>query len=159
MTIVCLLSILIGLVTSTVVWSRDRGHGGGRHHSGHSHGGYGVRRHGSGYGGGRHNRGFGSRRYGSGFQGGFGHRNRYGNAGSGFYFNTPIYPYYPRQTPYYPQAVITVPATPPVYIRQPPVAQQYPENYWYYCNNPEGYYPHVKDCRSGWQQVKPTPPR
>ncbi len=140
-TVACLAIVLIGLVTSTAVWSRDRGYGGGRHHSGHSRGGYGVRRHGSG------------------FQGGYGYRNHYGNSGSGFYFKAPIYAYQRRQAPSYPPTVIAVPVTPPVYIQQPPVAQQYPENYWYYCNNPEGYYPHIKDCRSNWQQVKPTPTR
>ncbi len=155
-TIASLVIVLIGLITSTAVWSRDRGYGGGRHHSGHSRSGYGVRRHSSVYSGGRYHRGYGSRRYGRAGQGGYGHRNHYGNLG--FYFNAPIYSY-PRQSPYYPPTVITVPATPLVYIRQPLVAQRYPENYWYYCNNPEGYYPHIKDCRSNWKQVKSTPPR
>lgn len=126
--------VLIGLVTSNIVWSRDRGHGGGRYH-----------------------RGYGSRCYGRAGQGGYGHRNHYGNLG--FYFKAPIYPYQRRQAPYYPPTVITVPVTPQVYIQQPPVAQQYPENYWYYCNYPEGYYPYIKDCRSNWKQVKSTPPR
>ena len=29
---------------------------------------------------------------------------------------------------------------------------------WYYCNNPDGYYPYVKHCNSAWQAVPPTPP-
>ncbi len=29
--------------------------------------------------------------------------------------------------------------------------------YWYYCNNPAGYYPYVKSCRGPWRAVTPTP--
>lgn len=85
------------------------------------------------------------------------------HSGFGFYFGAPFYPYpyyrYPYGYPYYyPPAVITVPSTPPVYIQQtPPVTQQYPSGYWYYCTSPEGYYPYVKECPNGWQQVEPTP--
>ncbi|MGZ5007365.1 MAG: hypothetical protein ACXWE9_01205 [Methylobacter sp.] len=80
----------------------------------------------------------------------------------GFYFGAPLYPYPyyrdPFYYPYYPPTVITVPATPPVYIQQsPPATQQYPSGYWYYCNNPEGYYPYIKECPKGWQQVEPIP--
>lgn len=28
---------------------------------------------------------------------------------------------------------------------------------WYYCRNPEGYYPYVKHCNGEWQQVPATP--
>ncbi|MDD5412078.1 MAG: hypothetical protein PHF31_11805 [Methylobacter sp.] len=92
----------------------------------------------------------------------------------GFYFGIPLYPYnpypyYPYQYPYYPYHYYpyqypyyyppTVPATPPVYIQQSPQAgQQYPSGYWYYCNNPKGYYPYIKQCPRGWQEVEPTPP-
>jgi hypothetical protein len=31
-------------------------------------------------------------------------------------------------------------------------------NYWYYCRNPEGYYPYVKKCPDGWLPVAPLPP-
>ena len=84
-----------------------------------------------------------------------------GHSGFGFYFGAPFYPfpYYRPYYPYYPPAVVTVPAEPPVYIQQsPPVAEPYPEGYWYYCNNPDGYYPYIKECPGGWQQVEPTPP-
>jgi hypothetical protein len=48
---------------------------------------------------------------------------------------------------------------PPVYIQQEPPAQQ--PYYWYYCPNPAGYHPYIKDCPTGWMQVVPpaTPPR
>jgi len=29
---------------------------------------------------------------------------------------------------------------------------------WYHCSNPEGYYPYVKECRGGWEQVPAQPP-
>ncbi len=103
---------------------------------------------------------------------GGGHHNS--NTHFGVYFGVPFYryphPYYrPYYRPfyhpyysypyYYPPAVVTVPATPPVYIQQsPPTTQNYPSGYWYYCNSPEGYYPYVKQCPSGWQQVEANPP-
>jgi len=54
---------------------------------------------------------------------------------------------------------------PPVY-EQPPArmyVQPVPQpsggmNYWYYCESPQGYYPYVKRCPSGWLKVVPAPP-
>lgn len=72
------------------------------------------------------------------------------------------YPYY--YPPYYPPVapVVVAPQSPPVYIQQqtapataPSAAVQ--ENYWYYCAEPQGYYPYVKECRNGWQKVSPQP--
>jgi hypothetical protein len=40
---------------------------------------------------------------------------------------------------------------PPVYVEPTPPAQQF----WYYCQNPQGYYPYVKDCPFGWVQIIP----
>ena len=40
---------------------------------------------------------------------------------------------------------------PPVYVEPTPPVQQY----WYYCQNPQGYYPYVRDCQLGWVQVIP----
>jgi hypothetical protein len=70
----------------------------------------------------------------------------------------PAYSYPPAGYGYAP--VVSVPAAPPVYIQQgvvqaPPQAQA--SNYWHYCRNPEGYYPYVKSCPSGWLQVAPQP--
>lgn len=112
----------------------------------------------------------------SGYYGGH-HRGFYGHSGFGFYFGVPLYsyprsyysppsyysPYLNQPSYYYPPAVLTVPSTPPVYIHQdPPAVQsssvpQYPPGYWYYCDNPEGYYPSVADCPQGWLQVNPIP--
>lgn len=43
--------------------------------------------------------------------------------------------------------VVGTPASPP------PAA-----GYWYYCDNPSGYYPDVKECPGGWRAVAPRPP-
>lgn len=83
----------------------------------------------------------------------------------GLYFGLPIYPrfYYSYPYyPYYPPSIATVPSSPPVYIERPAppaMQQQFPGGYWYYCNNPEGYYPYVTDCPAGWRQVDPIPQR
>jgi hypothetical protein len=67
-------------------------------------------------------------------------------------------PYYDVYNPYY--------AAPPVVIQQPqqyvqPAPQAEEQSYyWYFCGNPQGYYPYVKKCPSGWMKVVPpsTPP-
>jgi len=124
------------ILASNGVWARSGGHGGHSHGHSHSHLSIGL-----GY-------------YGPGFYGGYG----YGGYGFGGYgFGYPFYypPYYS-----YPQTVI-VPTTPPVYIQQQaqPTQQAQPQtNYWYYCRDPDGYYPYVKTCPGGWLQVAPQPP-
>ena len=66
------------------------------------------------------------------------------------------YPYYyPRPYPYgysysYPEPYTH--AAPPVNIEP---QQTY---YWYYCRDPQGYYPYVANCPGGWARVIPTPP-
>jgi hypothetical protein len=42
-------------------------------------------------------------------------------------------------------------AASPVVVQQEPAGQ-----YWYYCQDPAGYYPQVAACPSGWLQVAPT---
>ncbi len=32
-------------------------------------------------------------------------------------------------------------------------SQPYASQYWYYCQNPAGYYPHVPQCSVNWQPV------
>lgn len=145
-TLVC---FFIALIASNSVWARG---GWGGHYGGHYGGNW----------GGHYNRGY----YGGNWGGYYGHGGYYNGIGLGvlglglgyglgYYGGNRYYsPYYG-----YPSTVITVPATPPVYIQQaPPVVQQNPSGYWYYCNNPQGYYPYVNQCPSGWQQVQPTPP-
>ena len=48
--------------------------------------------------------------------------------------------------------------SPPVVAESaPPVYQQAPAQYWYYCQSPPGYYPYVGQCPGGWMQVAPQP--
>ncbi len=50
---------------------------------------------------------------------------------------------------------------PPVVVQQAPPANIPPELppdqpvYWYYCQNPVGYYPYVQQCPGGWMTVVP----
>jgi hypothetical protein len=66
--------------------------------------------------------------------------------------------------PYYPPAYYGNPAVggrfvpPAVYIERkdlPPPATQSQGNFWHYCRSAEGYYPQVKECPDGWEQVAP----
>lgn len=66
------------------------------------------------------------------------------------YYPDPWYPYPPR--------VVTTPSAPPVYIEREPDDQAPPAGYWYWCDDPQGYYPTVRECPGGWMQVPPRPP-
>ena len=70
------------------------------------------------------------------------------------YLDWPYASYY-GGWPYYP--AITADATAPPVYNEP--EQQQPD-YWYYCTNPQGYYPYIKNCPGGWLTVVPnaTPP-
>ncbi len=91
--------------------------------------------------------------------------------GVGLYLNPfplfygPSY-YGPGYYPYYPDVVVS-PAPTTVYVE--PAATISGPSYagsvqpgqssdWYYCHNPDGYYPSVKSCPSGWQRVPPQAP-
>jgi hypothetical protein len=62
---------------------------------------------------------------------------------------------------YYPQPVVVAPAPQVVYIEQAqaPIAPPPVQQYWYYCANPQGYYPNVQQCPAGWQKILPQPVR
>ena len=131
---------LFSIVVSSSVWAH------GHRHS-HSHLSIGLGYYGPGYYGGYGYGGYGFGRYG------------FGGYGYGYpsYYFPPAYAYPPT---------VIVPATPPVYIEQQ--TQQQPAqsaqptqsraNYWYYCKDPDGYYPYVRECPGGWLQVAPQPP-
>ena len=92
--------------------------------------------------------------------GGWGHYYGHWWGGPGIYIDPwPLLGYYP---PYYPSYYY---ASPPVVVQQQPsvYVQQRPAdtNYWYYCENPKGYYPYVRECPCGWLKVapQPAPPR
>lgn len=94
-----------------------------------------------------------------------------GRAGVGFYRPYAGFGSYRYFEPYYPlggflaaspvfAAPMLAPARAPTYIQRnevsgPAVPQQ--KNYWYYCRNPEGYYPYVKQCSGQWIKVPPQP--
>jgi hypothetical protein len=74
---------------------------------------------------------------------------------------------YPSAYPYYYSYPYSYPypyySPPPVVRQEAPVysePQQEQPYYWYYCENPQGYYPYVKSCPGGWMKVVPdvTPP-
>jgi hypothetical protein len=84
------------------------------------------------------------------------HHHGHSHVGVGVYFGAPLFsPWYYPAAPYYGPAYYSAPAIitqPPVYIEQSSSA---PSNVWYYCRNPDGYYPYVKQCPSGWVTVMP----
>lgn len=92
-------------------------------------------------------------------------------------FYPPVY-YAPAFYPpaYYPPVVVMPPVAPPVYVEPPPMqrapayqpepqmlqppaesAPQSSGNVWYFCAESKAYYPYVKQCPAGWQQVTPQP--
>lgn len=139
---ISLIIVLFTFALSECVWAR------GGHGHRHSHfslgigiGGYSPGFYGSGY--------YGSGFYGSSFYGpGF-----YGYRSFGYpdpFFYRPFYNYPPP---------VIVPVTPPVYIQQAQPKPAEPQiNYWHYCQDPDGYYPYVRNCPGGWLQVAPQLP-
>ena len=59
---------------------------------------------------------------------------------------------------------VAVQSQPQVFVQQAPPPQQQQQSdasgYWYYCQDPQGYFPYVRQCPGGWMQVVPqtTPP-
>jgi hypothetical protein len=70
----------------------------------------------------------------------------WGGWGPWWWGGPPAYPYY-----WGPPAVIQ--ENPPVYIQPAPRGDE--QIYWYYCPDPRGYYPYVKQCPGGWMRVVP----
>jgi hypothetical protein len=67
-----------------------------------------------------------------------------------YYYPPPVV-YAPPPVVYTPPPVVVQPAA-PAYVQQPAQA-----NSWYYCDNPQGYYPTVQNCSTGWRQVPAQP--
>jgi hypothetical protein len=64
--------------------------------------------------------------------------------------------FYPDPYYYYPPPVVYAP--PPVYYTPPAPTYVAPQaQTWYYCDNPQGYYPYVSVCAAGWRQVPASP--
>ncbi|QXE90661.1 hypothetical protein [Geomonas subterranea] len=124
------------------VQARAGGRGGTSYSRGYSRGGY-------GYGGHSHSGGYFS---GSVYIGpGWGYWDPFFYP---YYYTYPAYPYY-----YTPPAVVA-PQEPQEYISPDTTTGDEQTGYWYYCRKPEGYYPYVDRCPSGWMKVVPntTPP-
>jgi hypothetical protein len=93
---------------------------------------------------------------------GHGHHGHHGRTsvfiGGSFWAGPPPFwgpaPWYPRY--YYGGPVYYGP--PPAFV-QPSVGYiqrgHEESDYWYYCDNPQGYYPYVKSCPGGWMKVVP----
>lgn len=62
-------------------------------------------------------------------------------------------PYYPYYYPYYTAPPVVIKEEPGEYIHRTPEASE--PVYWYFCKDPEGYYPYVKRCPKGWLKVVP----
>lgn len=156
------------LLGANVALARPSGFTGA--HSGFS-GGHGATSHGRGdfHGGGDGFHGGNWHGHGHGYWHGF-----YG----GVYVDPWIYPwgYYPWGVSVtYPGAyvygadpeVVVMPPPPQTYIEAAPEQQYAPaeapapsqpqSSDWYYCSNPDGYYPYVKSCSTDWQRVPSHP--
>ena len=129
-------------VTMSVTYARDghssgSGHLSGSHHSGgHRDGGHSKWHHSGNRGG--HNRHRSHSSFIFGYGGHFG------------------YPYFRYPYRYPARVIVQKPAAPVTYIEK---SDQDEPHYWYYCTEPKGYYPHIKQCPVGWLQVVPHSPK
>ena len=134
-----LIIVLFGSITSGSIWARGGhggGHGGGHHFGGHHFGGHHFGGFGLGLG------------YGLGYGGYWPYYGGYGLGYRGYGLGYGGYGYGGGYSPV-------------TYIQRQDGAQAATvsqANYWHYCRNPEGYYPHVKKCPDGWMRVVPQPP-
>ncbi len=91
--------------------------------------------------------------HGGGFHGGFHHHDHvfvrtHVFIGAPFFFG---HPFWWGPWPYYAAPPVVVQSGPTTYIQQEPATPAY----WYYCRNPQGYYPYVSQCPDGWLTVVP----
>ena len=137
------LAMAFVLLATSVAEANGRHRGGGYYRGGHHHGGHyrgSYYRGGWGWGGG----------WGYGWGGDWGGFAVYPRViiGGSYGWGNP-YPYY--SYPYYPRPIVIERSEPQIYVQQPQPEPQY----WYYCENPKGYYPSVKKCRNEWLKVVP----
>lgn len=79
--------------------------------------------------------------------------------GPGYYYAPG--PYYYAPPPYYYGPPVIVQDEPDVYIERSQMPQQNAQSSagtWWYCAASKSYYPYVKECSSGWQEVPAAPP-
>jgi len=83
--------------------------------------------------------------------------------GMWYFYDRPVYPYplvvgevtYLEPVPVAPPPVVVVEPAPPPPPPPPQPVQAAPQ-YWYWCDNPQGYYPYVQACSVEFRQV-PVP--
>jgi hypothetical protein len=76
----------------------------------------------------------------------------------GYVWPGPYY-YYPPYYPPYSPLVVVRPQPQIYYIeRAAPQAASAAGALWYFCRATGSYYPYVRECPGGWEQVVPTPP-
>jgi hypothetical protein len=67
------------------------------------------------------------------------------------------WPYsYPYYSPYYSAPPVVIEQTPTEYIEKGQETEE--SNYLYRCSDPEGYYPTIQRCPSGWTKELPSVP-
>ncbi len=120
------LAFVVGSVFCSNAWADRGGH---RHHGGFHHGHHGGHHHGHG-------------------------RTHVGVAiGAPLYWGRGWYgdPYYDYPYAYrYRPALVA--SEPPVYVERGVTPAT---GLWYFCGNPQGYYPYVKQCSTPWRTVAP----
>jgi len=143
-------SVLVLLSTTVFTVSADQWSHGGGGRGGGSYGYYGGGGVSFGYRGGA----WGGPRYYGG--GGWGWPGYYGGAwiGPGWGAWGPGW-WGPSVYPYYVAPPVVIEQQPQTYIQSAPAPEK--QTYWYYCQNPQGYYPYVKRCSMGWMKVVPPP--
>ena len=68
-----------------------------------------------------------------------------------YYYDAPAYPY----PDYYRPSTVVIERDRDAVAAPPAGAPQ--QQYWYYCREPDGYYPYVPECHTQWRQVPVTP--
>jgi hypothetical protein len=173
--IVLAVLLLAGPAVQAEAASRGGGSRGGGGYSGGS-GGSGAYRGGShsgGTGSGAYRGGYHGGHYGGGYRGGYygggyhGHGYYGGSYRGGYYGGTRVFiggglgwwggpGWWGAPYPYYVAPPVVIPESSQEYIQVAPAPQQ--QAYWYYCQSAGAYYPYVKECPGGWQQVVPQSP-
>jgi hypothetical protein len=57
--------------------------------------------------------------------------------------------------------VVMVPSEPRVFVERdaPAAPTAQPQQWWYWCQSAQGYYPYVSTCSEGWRRVEPQVPQ
>ena len=80
-------------------------------------------------------------------------------SGQWYFYDQPVYPY-PLVVSgvAYVEPVAVVAAPEVVQVAPAPMSVAAPPKFWYYCDNPRGYYPSVGTCSTQFHQVTTPPP-